>query len=774
MSNTQFDNIPAELRALPQWVSAGPDKKPINPRTGSYADPSNPSTGATFAEAVATGMKHIGFILSEADPFAIVDLDNPFEVEGFAEDGSKCKIIVDERDARFADCAAIAQRHQKIIANFNTYAELSQSGQGAHIVCLGSVPQGVRRDRVEVYSNQRYMIFTGNVIKRQSVTDCQAMLNTLYGEIGRLTTEKGELIEEEAIYSEQEVWKMATGASNAEKFISLCEGNKGGYPSQSEADLGLLSMLCFYSRSNSQVMSMFRQTKLGARDKANKNDKYLNFCLKYIRGKELPLVDVSRLATSLPPPLLQEPPLPPIPTPRSTSIEELPGTTDDLEKRSKYTFPPGMVGEVAQYVYDSAIRPVKEIALAASIALCAGICGRAFNVSGTGLNQYIILLAKTGRGKEGAASGIDNLMAAVRQTIPMADQFLGPANFASGQALIKALDTRPCFVSVLGEFGLTLQQMCDANAPGPVVMLKRVLLDIYAKSGHNKVLRSSVYSDTDKNTKIVQAPNVTLLGESTPETFFSGLDNSHISEGLIPRFSVIEYNGDRPKPNERAFMPPSDLLTSKLGQFITVAITAEQTGTACPVTLQPDSKQLLDALSDEADHKINSTTLDVEAELWNRAHLKALKMAALVAVGINPHAPVITLDVAMWAVTFVRTETNALLARFKSGDIGTGEAKQESEVRRLFEHFQGLSDTQKARQRCPATLLERAVVPYQFFAVYARRVACFKNDRRGPTRALKETLDDMVKREVLEMIPLQQLQSEFKTRSAIYYAGPAW
>lgn len=772
--NTLFDNIPAELRQLPHWVSAGSDKKPINPRTGNYADPADTSTGATFAEAVATGMKHIGFILSDNDPFCIVDLDNPYEIieDSFDEAGNKVKVkvIADEHHPRFTECLEIAKRHAKIIEAFDSYTELSQSGQGAHVVCFGSVPQGVRRDRVEVYSNQRYMIFTGNVIKRQAVNDCQNMLNQLYSEIGRLTTDKGELVEEEAIYSEAEIWKMAMSASNGEKFTALCRGEMDGYPSQSEADLGLLSMLCFYSRSNIQVMSMFRQTKLGERDKANKNDKYLTFCLKYIRGKEIPLVDTSKLAAAVPPESLLES------AEQETKALEVPilSNQPSIPTKGRYTFPPGLVGEIAQYVLDSAIRPVPEIALAAGIALTAGICGRSFNVSGTGLNQYIILLAKTGRGKEGAATGIDNLMAAVRQTIPMADQFLGPANFASGQALIKTLDTRPCFVSVLGEFGLTLQQMCDAQAPGPVVMLKRVLLDIYAKSGHNKVLRSSVYSDSDKNTKVVQAPNVTLLGESTPETFFSGLDNSHISEGLIPRFSVIEYVGHRPKPNENAFMPPSEQLVSKLGQFITVAITAQQGGTNCPITIQPDAKQMLDALNTEADNRINGTSLDVEAELWNRAHLKGLKLAGLIAAGINPHAPAVTLDVAIWAVDFVRLEINSIMKRFTTGAIGTGELKQEAEIKRLLEHFQTLNDAQKTKSRCPDGLLDKAVAPYQFFATYARRLSCFKNDRRGATRALKEVLDDMVKREVLDRIPLQQLQTEFKTRSAIYYAGPAW
>ena len=772
--NPMLENIPPELRGLNQWVCAGSDKIPVNPRTGKKADPADPSTGGTFAEAVQAGMKHVGFILGLNDPFAVIDLDNPFErnVRGV-------KSEIKEGDEDFPEALETAKRHSKIYEAFQTYAELSQSGKGVHLVMKGAIPAGVRRDKIELYANQRYIIFTGNVLRNAAVNDCQGLLSDLFNQIGRLVDETGELIEEEPILEDAEVWAMATRATNAEKFISLCQGDwQGlGYPSQSEADYALLSMLAFYTRSNEQARRMFRETHLANRTKATRNDVYLNRSLRRIRAREAPLVDISGLA-------LVQPDLPGLdvpPAPDEIRLHEAPASTDLAALPTQagnpfgeYVFPPGLVGEVAEYIFASAIRPVKEIALAASLALCAGIAGRSYNVSGTGLNQYIIILAKTGRGKEGAASGIDQLIAALRQTIPMADNFIGPAAFASGQALVKVLDSRPCFVSVLGEFGLTLQQICDPQAPGPLVMLRRVLLDIYAKSGFNKVLRSSVYSDSEKNTRIVQAPNVTLLGESTPETFFNGLDTSHIAEGLIPRFSIIEYKGNRPSPNPNAFHPPADDLVSRLGQFVTVAVTTQQNHTVCPVRLEPEAKRELDALNDEADRRINANGSEVEAELWNRAHLKGLKIAALVAAGCNPHAPTITGELAKWATGFVRREIGGIMERFASGEVGNGEAKQEAELRRLFRHFQAMTPEQRKAYRCPEGLLDRQVCPFQFFNVYSRRLSCFKNDRRGAGRALSETLATMVKAEVLEMIPLNQLQTEFKTRSPIYYPGPAW
>lgn len=757
-----FENIPAELRALPQWVAAGPNKLPINPRTGQAADPTDPTTGGTFAEAVHCGMMHVGFILGRNDPFTVIDLDDPFER---SIKGVKSPIV--ETDPDFPEALERAKRHSKIFKAFPTYAEFSQSGKGLHIVMTGSIPCGVRRDKVEIYSNDRYMIFTGKVLRNAPVANCQPLLDGLFAEMGKLLTVQGALIEEDPVHEDSYIWKMATKADNAEKFVKLCRGEWeeiGIYPSQSEADYALLSILAFYTRSNEQIRRMFRQTKLANRKKATKNDVYIDRSLRRIWAKAAPLVDVSKLE-------------PVTPAEPERGQAQLP--FDDLpvigqETGSGYTFPPGLVGDVARYILSSAIRPVPEIALAAAIALCAGVCARSYNISGTGLNQYIIVIAKTGRGKEGAASGVDNLIAAVRQIIPMADQFIGPAAFASGQALVKTLDSRPCFVSILGEFGLTLQQICDPQAPGPQVMLRRVLLDIYAKSGFTKVLRSSVYSDSEKNTRIVQAPNVTLLGESTPENFFNGLDSSHIAEGLIPRFTVIEYKGKRPPPNSNAFHAPDEKLVADFGTFVTVAVNTAQNHTCCPVSVTTEAKRIFDLLNLEADNRINGTGVDTEAELWNRAHLKAMKLAALVAVGINPHAPNVTEDVANWSVDLIKKEIGGMMEHFTSGDVGTGEAKQENEVRRLFAHFQTMTPKQRLSHRCPEALLERQVIPFQFLAVYSRRLACFKNDRKGAQRALAETLSDMVKREVLEMVPLNQLVTEFGTRSPIYYPGPGW
>lgn len=356
------------------------------------------------------------------------------------------------------------------------------------------------------------MICTGNVVHNVSIEERQELLDVMFGEMQPLETTA--LVQIDSNLPDEAIWQRASNAVNKDKFIKLCNGDMTGYPSQSEADFALLAIMAFYTKDNAQVRRLFRLTELGKRDKAIKNDKHINYALSKIRANELPPIDFSVLKQNIEAAL------------GKTNAQAPVAETDEVVPYAvSYKLLPGLVGELTEYFMSTATRPVYEIALAAALALMAGIAARSYNVSETGLNLYIILLAKTGSGKEGAAQGIEKLINAVRPQIPAIDGFIGPAIFSSGQALIKMLGDKPCFLSVLGEFGLTLQQMSHPRASSAEKALKRVLLDLYNKSGKKDMLRGSVYSDTDKNTKVVQSPAVTILGESTPETFLTHLAN---------------------------------------------------------------------------------------------------------------------------------------------------------------------------------------------------------------------------------------------------------
>ncbi len=729
--------IPVELQMLDQWVLVGANKEPIDPVTGNLASVTNPATWGSYSVATKNSRNGlVGFVLTERDPYCLIDID----------DKESNPATPEQRE-----------RQAKVLTAFDSYTERSVSGTGYHIIIKGSIPRGIDQDHIGVYSKERYMIMTGRVVREKPINDYHDLVNRLYSEATQ-TSNRAELVDGVATLSDAELVEKAGNAVNGEKFNSLCSGYFSEYPSQSEADFALLSIIAFYTEDNEQVRRIFRMTALGKRDKA-KRDRYLNDALSKIRAKQqaIPTADLSGLIAKA----------------KEASLEIAEEPAPDIESAEvPFDLPPGLIGDLTTYFYQSAVRPVPEVALAAAIGIIAGVAGRSYNISGTGLNQYIILLARTGAGKEGALSGIESLLYATRMQVPMIEQFLGPAAFASGQALVKVLNERPCFVSVLGEFGLTLQQLSDSRANSASIMLRKVLLDLYAKSGWNRMLRSSVYSDTDKNTKVIQAPNVTILGESTPETFFDGLEASHVSEGLIPRFSVIEYKGPRPPRNRHAgFAPPPDLIK----RFIDLVVVSQSTSsnnTCGQVIMDEEATDLMDAFDELADRTMNASHFEVAMQLWNRAHLKALKMAGLIAVGCNTHTPVVTGPIAQWAIDYVKRDINTMMTRFSTGDIGRGDSKQFNDMKRIIKNF--FVTAPKTMQPAEVNMRDDGLITYRHILRCGAPISSFKNDRAGATQAIKKTLQALVDGGELVQVPAMTVNTKYKFSGVAYIMVGNW
>lgn len=728
--------IPNELTELRQWVCADHNKVPWNPNSRQKADPANRDTWCSYAEVLNKGYPHIGFVLSKEDPYTIIDLDDPNKL---AYKGPE-------------EVQRAAELNEKIIAAFDSYTEISQSGTGVHIIIKGEIPRGVRRDTVEVYPAERYMIMTGNVMINKPIEERQDLLTQMFHEMD--TVKSIELDDSiESAIPDWEIIEKGENAENGDKFLKFCNGDwQSDYDSQSEADFAFLSIIAFYTKDNEQVRRIFRASPMGKREKAVKNDVYINRCLKKIRARqseaEVDLTEVKGFAEALVQKLKDE-------AEQHQVVVNNPYEGQDL-------FPPGLVGEIADYIYKSAIRPVPEIALMASIGLVAGLIGRSYNISNTGLNQYLIVLAMTGAGKEGAANGIDAIIKAVREQCPMADDYIGPGAFASGPALVKMLDEKKCFVSILGEFGLTLQQICHPKANSALVMLKKVLLDLYTKSGWTNTLRGSVYSDKEKNTNSIQAPSITLLGESTPETFYAGLDENLIAEGLVSRFSIIEYKGKRPARNDNAFFQPPDMLVNRVGELVQVAVKTDMENLCTPIKVSAKAQQMLDEFDKFCDDKINNAGAEVSRQLWNRAHLKLLKLSGLIAVGVNPYAVLVTEKEVEWAKQFIIRDVSLIADKFTAGDVGTGVEKQESELRKFIDHYLVTPIHKlKSYKNVMQKMHEDGLIPYEYLRRRAQRVKCFSEDRLGPTKALNNLLDELCESGILYSIPKEQLKTKY-------------
>jgi hypothetical protein len=752
-----FENIPSEMKSFKQWVlwryedikAAKPTKVPYS-ISGKLASVTNSETWSSFDECIniirkGSDYSGLGFVLTDEDPFAFIDLD---DTKG--------------------DQAAL-DRQIKIFGEFESYSEKSPSGSGLHIIVKGAIPSGRRRSFVEIYSSERYMTMTGDVYRNKPIAECGDLLNSLWAQMG--SGKAASLIYsglDTQAESDEVVIKRAEEAANGDKFAALFAGNWHDlYSSQSEADFALVDIVAFYSQNRAQIARIFANSGLGRRDKAKRPD-YVNHMLNRCFDRMLPPVDVEGLRNQLNDAISKKEKSAKK-TSKNKSVEKEPSS-----KREVYSVPPGLIGEVAQYIYSQAPRPVAEIALAGAIGLVAGIVGRAYNVSGTGLNQYVLLLAPTGTGKEAIASGIDKLMSAVIRTVPASVDFVGPGEIASAQALIKYMSkTANSFVSLVGEFGIYLQQMASVNAAPHLIGLRRMLLDLYNKSGEGKVLRPSIYSDREKNTTSVLAPSLTLLGESTPEKFFEGLHEGMISEGLLPRFTIIEYHGDRPPLNAaHVYAQPSFELIEKVSTVCAHSLMLNSQHKAIQVQFTFEAKEVFAEFDIECDANINSTEKEVRRHLWNRAHIKAMKLAALVAVGCNPYEPTIDKACAEWALQIVVTDVNNLLTKFESGEIGADndESKQLAKTVSTVRDFivTSWSDVAKYAGANSAALHNDKIVPYAYIQRRLAAVAIFRKDRNGASIAIKRALNTLKERGDIAEMSKATLSKDYGTTCLAY------
>lgn len=794
-------NIPDEMKSYDQWVvwrledhgGPKPTKVPYSPVTALPASVTNPAAWSDFATALTAinsgEVSGAGFVLTAEDPYGFIDLDNAWQK-------NEAGVYI------HSDPQGVHGRQVKIFNAFDSYAERSPSGEGLHIIVKSpDLPTGRKRSSVELYTSKRYMTMTGDVFRDAPIREYGELTRILYDELGGPSQVYNVMGDIEQRQTDEEVFNQASNAQNGTKFSDLWAGNwETMYSSQSEADFALVDILAFYTQNRLQIERMFRASKLGERDKAKRAD-YVNYMVNKSFDRQLPPIDIEGIQLHMkeaieakskasagngggegpPPPALSTAPImAPGSTDTATANAPMPATNDTVN--GDIPLPPGLVGDVARFIYEASPRPVMQISLAGALAFVSGLVGRAYNVSGTGLNNYFMLVAPTGTGKEAIQSGIMKLVHAVAngsEGAPAINDFIGPGEIRSDAALIKWFMKSKAFLSILGEIGLTISRMSHPNANPHDKAILKVWLDLYNKSGHGDVLNPMAYSDAAKNTEPVQAPSFTMIGESVPEKFYEALDETMVSSGLLPRFVIIEYDGVRAPFNEAAshVQPHENLVRSIKALVAHVNHVNKATGGVVNVPYTKEARELLTRFDKYADSQINSASAETTRHLWNRAHLKALKLAAVVAVGIYPTSPVIDLPCAQWAVDLVSRDIRNLLQRFERGEVGGlgghNDAKQYADICKFLSRVVRMSPAEAERKyQIPANLFNAAIFPVGAIHKGCRALASFRNAKMNPTSTINAMVKLMCETGDLQEMPKSQLAAFNTTQRAVMITNP--
>ena len=282
-----YEAIPDELKQCRNWVcwryverGGKKTKIPVNPRTGGAAKSNDPGTWADFSLACRVAetshFDGVGFMLSRS-PYVGIDLDHCITT---GPDGAPV----------FSETA------RRVLEAAKSYAEISPSGTGVHILIRGDIPSGRRNAEIEVYPAGRFFTMTGRTIQgygtiraAQDVLD--AITQTIESERGPVETRDAPAKPRPASpvpQGDEELLSRIRNSEQSAKFAALYDrGDISAYGNDhSAADMALMNILAFWTGNDAARMErIFSASALGQRRKWKERRDYRGWTIsRAIRG----------------------------------------------------------------------------------------------------------------------------------------------------------------------------------------------------------------------------------------------------------------------------------------------------------------------------------------------------------------------------------------------------------------------------------------------------------------------------------------------------------
>ncbi|RTL88112.1 MAG: hypothetical protein EKK29_05930 [Hyphomicrobiales bacterium] len=588
-----------ELAAINHWVAwryeqrgeGNPTKPPKNPRTGFGASHSDPNTWGTYDQAAQCakargwpGKPYVlhpddsitpgtGFVLTEEDGYTGIDLDH----------------CVD-KDTGVVDSWAL-----EILDLAETYAEYSPSGTGIRMILRGkAIEAAVKRDDigVEIYRSQRYLTLTGRHIC-DTPEDIQPAPKTIAALLARCeatTPPKHEPVPGKSLAHRQ---KPLDG-----EIILPSASDDPGSRAYAERALELnareLAAHPRGGRNNTLYKKAFRMGTMAARgwiDRATVHSALLDACHAngYVKDKgrksfedsfrsgfngglqkphdDLPereggqgldewIVMIDRMVDGAGGPTLIEGEDGALYDKETGEVIETaaPPNSAKHELPDHLTRPAGLLGEIVDWITDSAIKPNRVLSLGAAIAAMGTIIGR--RVAGpttSGTHLYIVALGLTGCGKDHPQKRSLALVKVANENLASPS-----GEFMSQTALVNHVTETPLSLVASDEVGVLLEKACNPRASSFERAITKSLREYWGSSFEEVAGIGRAASKGDA----IKWPALSLFGVSTHDEFFNAMSSKEVTNGFLNRWlmlSTVAKTTYAKKPAASKFKIPDEI-----------------------------------------------------------------------------------------------------------------------------------------------------------------------------------------------------------------------
>lgn len=646
-------HVPQQLMARPQWVcwTGLEDKAPRQP-DGKLASSTDPKTWSTYADASAAG--NVGFVFTEDDDLFGIDLD-------------KC---------RDPETGELSEKAQEILNRFPTYAEVSPSGRGVHLIGRGRlVGSGFNTPEIELYDRGRYFTVTGQTIgKSQSIQDCAIELAKLQQELMPEPTIP------EASSSERPSTLGPEHVRRIEKYLETIEPAVSGQNGDNKTYATALKLVGGFGLTPDEAYPFLvswnqRCEPPWTEERLRRNLGRADHNTTGIRG-HLWGDGLSR-------------PLSASPLPTAEVVDD-----EEFEPETVTPFPveclsyPGLLGECTEFICRNAPREQPELAMAASLSVLSVITGRLVQFHRMRTNLYIVALAPSGCGK-------DYPREAVQRILLSADwgELLGAEEIGSDSGLARAIAEQPKQLVQYDEFGDFLSVLFNPQSAGNSSIRKIIplLKKLYTSSG--KLWTSGAFAKS--KTHKVMCPHLVLFGTSVPQNVWGNLNWDNVTDGLVPRLMLFNGRDDSPLRTGLTTEPVPEEITARVRQWRDFGERLEQmagfgeSDIAREIKGTAAAERAIGAFSQDAERIAVKSRFEGIASIWRRATAHATKLA-LIAACSRCESPqtieVNDLDVE-FGVTLTKYQTETLIEGARNGDTKVGQNSRVQEVLDFINSF---------------------------------------------------------------------------------------
>lgn len=262
---SDYGYVPEEMKQFPHWVVATASKLPINPASGYGAKANDSSTWNSFEICYSYLKENYG------KEVTIGNQKSSIEGLGFMFQKETRLVGIDIDHCLDADGNIVDERVKAILDTNDSYAEVSKSCSGIHIITRGQKNFSSNKmhltDEIvlEVYDSARYFFITGNLFsaEKDKLTDGQALLDYIGKEFFSSSNEKSSTIaipieasNEPAVISEEVMERLEYNLKSDEYFNRRWNGErfKGD---ESSDDMSLLCSLAHITHDRETIKALF-------------------------------------------------------------------------------------------------------------------------------------------------------------------------------------------------------------------------------------------------------------------------------------------------------------------------------------------------------------------------------------------------------------------------------------------------------------------------------------------------------------------------------------